>query len=71
MFGLELITSSFLDLISKQARLNAAVRVFLFVHSGPFKKKKGLKIAFEINETLIIGIHLATQYHGLICWKVG
>ena len=49
MFGLELITSSFLDLISEQARLNAAVRVFLFVHSGSFKKKTGLKIAFEIN----------------------
>ena len=30
MFVVELIVSSFLDLISKQARRNAAVSVFLF-----------------------------------------
>ena len=30
LFRVELTTSSFLDLISKQVRLNAAVRSFLF-----------------------------------------
>ena len=32
LFRVELIASSFLDLISKQVRLNAAVTAFLFSH---------------------------------------
>ena len=32
MFLVELIVSSFLDLISKQARRNAPVSVFLFIY---------------------------------------
>ena len=34
MFLVELIASSFLDLISKQARLNAAVSAFCFALKG-------------------------------------
>ena len=34
LFHVELIAFSFLDLISKQARLNATVRAFLFVKVG-------------------------------------
>ena len=39
MFRVELMASSFLDLISKQARLNAAVSMFLFPKALPPKRK--------------------------------
>ena len=46
LFRVELIASSFLDLISKQVRLNAAIRSFLFdiitIVSAQYKALFGL-----------------------------
>ena len=46
LFRVELIASSFLDLISKQVRLNAAIRSFLFdiitIVSSQYKALFGL-----------------------------
>ena len=48
MFHVELIASSFLDLISKQARMNAAVSAFLFLMSH-FRTSARSELSFTIS----------------------
>ena len=54
MFLVELTASSFLDLISKQARLIAAVSAFLFIRRKPLAREKRTHTP-EIEPSLAMG----------------
>ena len=75
MFLVELIASSFFYLISKQARLDAAVSALLFklyrAYSISFKTLNVSKLQRASAQTIVVCISLASSlaYRGLARWK--
>ena len=76
MFLVELIASSFLDLISKQARLNAAVSAFLFfckngyvlfLYNNRFKERFKVKVRLQKFNTQPLVTDVIRHLNFLFC----